>query len=638
MIIFWLAALGATIVVAILVGLLYLFARAQRPDPRDLLRWAAELWVFNLVLNLIILYFFMPPMTGPYWGWQWLIWPLILSGVFALFGGGFRQIRASIDSLTERINAEGSFRRGGNGSRDWVDERPAKSSQPGRLQAGALVGVSAIVLGLAIATIVNGVIVAGTTWFDGNAKALASIPTVKDAPGNTQLPPTDVDHIVLVNQGVAANLGQRSLASTGQNLGSQFHTDKAAYTLQSIKTQQYPKGHLFWIAPLVYNNVWANIGNWESPGYVQVDAEDPNAQATLHTGYHIHYLPDAIFNQDLLRHVYLSGYTGANLADPTLEVDDSGMPYFTISLMTPTRGFTGQVVDKALIVDPQSGAIKEYAVQDVPAWVDRIVPSATVTDYLTWWGLYHDAPWFNPSGAKQQKPAGQIELLYNTAEQPVWLVTMTSSAQTDKSSTGVVLFSTRDLTGTIYPLTGIGVSDNVVQTITSNPQNIRDYGVGSLQLYQIYGEPTWIATFVRDNEFGQSFQAVGIVDAKRLTPANVIMAPTKSEALAQYAQWLAANNVQTQGPTATGKQVDLEGKVARISPATQNGTTVYYILLEGQPRIFLASLILSAKLPLVQPGDQVKVTYLDTGQSVETLTAFDDLSIQASAPTATPAP
>jgi hypothetical protein len=627
MVIFWLAALGATLVVAILVGLVYLFSRAQRPDPRDLLRWALSLWVFNLVLNLIILYFFLPPMTGPYWGWQWLIWPLILSGVFALFGGGFREIRSTIDSLTERINAEGSMRRVEKGTRDWVDEHPRNGNQSGRLQVGAPVGVAAIILGLVVATIVNGLIVAGTTWFDGNAKALASIPTVNTAPANTQLPPTDVNHIVLVNQGIAANLGQRSLASTGQNLGSQYHTDKGAYTLQSIK------GHLYWIAPLVYNNVWANIGNWQSPGYVQVDAEDPNAQATLHTGFHIHYLPDAILNQDLLRHVYLSGYTGANLAEPTLEVDDSGTPYFTISLMTPTRGFTGQVVEKVLLVDPQSGAITEYAVKDVPAWVDRIMPSYTVSDYLTWWGLYHNAPWFNPSGAQQQKPAGQIELLYNTAEQPVWLVTMTSSAQTDKSSTGVVLFSSRDRTGTIYPLTGIGVSDDVVKTITSNPQNIRDYGVGSLQLYQIYGEPTWIATFVRDTDLGQTFQAVGIVDAKRLTPANVIMAPTKSEALAQYAQFLAANNVQGQGPVATGKKVDVEGKVARISAATQNGATIYYILLEGQPRIFLASLTLSAKLPLVQPGDQVKVTYLDTGQSVETLTAFDDLSIQTNATT-----
>jgi hypothetical protein len=630
MIIFWLAALGATLVTAILVGLVYLFARKQRPNPRDLLPWAATLWGFNLVLNLLILYFFQPPMTGPYWGWQWLIWPLILSGVFALFGGGFRQMRVTIDSLTERINAEGSFRRGGKASRDWVDERPPKSSQPGRLQVGALAGVAAIVLGLAIATIVNGLIVAGTTWFDGNVKALASIPSVTTASANTQLPPTDVNHIVLVNQGIAANLGQRSLSSTGQNLGSQYHTDKAAYTLQSIK------GHLYWIAPLVYNNVWANIGNWESPGYVQVDAEDPNQQATLHTGFHLRYLPDAILNQDLLRHVYLSGYVGANLADPTLEVDDAGTPYFTISLMTPTRGFTGQVIDKVLLVDPQSGAIKEYAVRDAPAWVDRVMPSYAVSDYLNWWGLYHDAPWFNPSGAQQQKPAGQIELLYNSADQPVWLVTMTSSARTDQSSTGVVLFSTRDRTGTIYPLTGVGVSDNVVQTMTSNPQNIRDYGVGSLQLYQIYGEPTWVSTFVRDNEFGQTFQAVGIVDAKRLTPANVIMASTKSEALAQYAQWLAANNVQTQGPVATGQKVEFEGQIERISAATQNGTTVYYIKLEGQQRIFLASLTLSAKLPLAQPGDKVKVTYLDTGQSVETLTAFDDLSIQANAPTPSP--
>jgi hypothetical protein len=306
--------------------------------------------------------------------------------------------------------------------------------------------------------------------------------------------------------------------------------------------------------------------------------------------------------------------------------------------MAPTRGFTGQVVEKALIVDPQSGAIKEYAVKDVPSWVDRVTPSYTVSDYLTWWGLYQDAPWFNPSGAKQQKPSGQIELLYNTTEQPVWMVTMTSNAQTDRSSTGVVLFSTRDQTGVLYPLTGIGVSDDVVKTITSSPKNIRDYGVGSLQLYQIYGEPTWVATFVRDTDIGQTFQAVGIVDAKRLTGGNVIMASTKSDALAQYAQWLAANNVQSQGPVATGQKVELEGKVERISSAIQDGTTVYYILLEGQRRIFLAGLDLNAKLPLVQPGDQVKVTYLDTGQSVETLTAFDDLSIQAnvSAPSPTP--
>ncbi len=159
------------------------------------------------------------------------------------------------------------------------------------------------------------------------------------------------------------------LASGGKNLGSQYHTEQSEYTLQSVNH------HLYWIAPLVYNNVWANLGNFQSPGYVAVDAEDPNSSATLHTGYHLRYIPDALLNQELLRHVYLSGYTYGDLADPTLEVDDSWNPYFTVSLMQPTRGFTGEVVKRVLIVDPQSGAIQNVAPNQVPGWVDRIIPA-----------------------------------------------------------------------------------------------------------------------------------------------------------------------------------------------------------------------------------------------------------------------
>jgi hypothetical protein len=160
--------------------------------------------------------------------------------------------------------------------------------------------------------------------------------------------------------------------------------------------------------------------------------------------------------------------------------------------------------------------------------------------------------------------------------------------------------------------------------------------VGAVQLYQIYNEPTWVATFVQKNDFGGSFQAVGIVDARHLNGANVIMASTKSEALAQYAQWLADNNVQGSAPTPTGKPVTITGRVTRISAATERGTTVYSMLLDGQSRIFKAGLALSPELPLVQPGDTVTVTYLDTQETVVTLTAFDDTSIHVGGASATP--
>ncbi len=638
MIIVGLAAIGATVVVALLLGTAYALGRKQWSSARAAALWAAPLWALNFILDLVILYFAMPALTGPYGGWQWLLWPLALSGVYALFGGSMLRAQQTLDALNERMRSvpgsfgatgvSGGFRPARRRSGRVVSEQPT-----GGVPSGALAGGLAILAALAIGLVVNGVIVASTTWFDGNAKALAAIPHIISVPASQPLPPTNVDHIVLVTQAVAAYLGQQTLAAGGQNLGSVYHTEEAEYTLQSVR------GHLYWLAPLVYNNVWANLGHWESPGYVVVDAEDPNAAPQLRTGYHMRYLPDALFNQDLLRHVYLSGYTNGNLADPTLEVDDTWRPYFTISLMQPTRGFTGDVAQRVLVVDSQTGAIANDALNAVPTWVDRIIPAASVNDYLTWWGEWAHAPWFNPSGQNQQLPATSMpELVYNQVDQPVWLEPMTSSAASDNSSTGVVLFDTRDMTGRFYPLTGLGVTDNVTNTFKQAPGNIRNYDVGNVQLYQIYNEPTWVATYVQTNSYGASYQAVGIVDAKHLLGVNVIMASNKSDALAAYAQYLADNNIGGPGATPTGKSVTLTGQITRISQTTERGASVYYMTLAGQTRIFKAGLALSPELPLAQPGDTVTLTFLDTGQNVVTLTNFGDQSIPLSGPTPTPGP
>lgn len=623
MIIVGLAAIGATVVVALMLALMFAFGRKQWPTSRALALWAAPLWALNFALDLVIFYFVMPALTGPYGGWQWLLWPLALSGVYTIFGGSFARATQALGALNQRMNSVPQGYRAGRGG--------AERGGVGRAATGALAGGVAILVALAIGVVVNGVIVISTTWFDGNAKALAAIPHIVSVPASQPLPPTNVDHIVLVTQGVASYLGQQTLATGGQNLGSVYHTEETEYTLQSVQ------GHLYWIAPLVYNNVWANLGHWESPGYVVVDAEDPNAAPFLRTGYHMRYLPDALFNQDLLRHVYLSGFTNGNLADPTLEVDDNWRPYFTISLMQPTRGFTGDVTQRVLVVDSQTGAISDDAPGATPAWVDRIIPADAVNDYLTWWGKYAHAPWFNPSGQNQQIPATAMpELVYNQVDQPVWLEPMTSSAVSDNSSTGVVLFDTRDMTGRFYPLTGIGVTTNVTSILKSNPYNIRNYDVGNVQLYQIYNEPTWVATFVQTNAYGASYQAVGIVDAKHLQGSNVIMAANKSDALAAYAQYLADNNISGVGAAPSGRQVTVTGQITRVSQTTERGASVYYMTLSGQSRIFKAGLALSPELPLAQSGDTVTLTFLDTGQSVVTLTSFSDQSIPLGVATATP--
>jgi hypothetical protein len=625
MVIVSIALIGAIIITAILTVVRYTLTRAQRQSiaMAELLPWAGIIFAGNFLLSLVILYFGMPALTGPYNGWEWLAWPLLITGVAVVFlsNSTWGQVLASI--LEQGTGGGGRY-----GLRPAV-RRPA--TVPTRV-GGAGAGIFVIGLVLLTTFVINGVIVVATTWFDPNAKALAAIAHVKAQPSSTPLPPTDVNHIVLVTQGVAAYLGQQVIASSGQNLGSIYHTDPSGYTLQSVNH------HLYWIAPLVYNNVFANLSHQESPAYVVVDAEDPDVQPTLRTGYHLRYLPGALLNQDLVRHVYLSGYTYGNLMDPTFEVRDDWRPFFTISLMQPSRGFTGNVLRSVLVVDAQTGAITAYAPERAPTWIDRVIPADIVTQYLTWWGKYLTAPWFNPSGSGQQIPSNSTpQLVYNNADVPVWLDPMTSSSGADSSSTGVVLYDTHDNRGQFYPLGGLGVTNNVESTFKGNPHNLRGYDVGAVQLYQIFGVPTWVAVFVQSNTSGEQYQAVGMVDARHLIGSNVVMASTKAEALAAYAQSLGEASI-TGGPTSSGQQVHVKGKITRISAALQNNTTVYYILIGGQTRIFQAALSLSAELPLMREGDTVEGTYIDSGHSVVTLTAINDLDIQLTTPVPTGVP
>ncbi len=628
--IFLLALIGTLIVMAILVIGRLAFGRREPFNAQRFMRWFAWYFVINFVLCLLILYFGEPALTGPFGGWQWVFTPLVISSVANLFAFA----RPALGVLEEAsAMSQGRVQ--------------SKRSTPTRIPANASRGaIAAGIFGLVvvgvIGFVVSGLIIVFTTWFDSNAKVLAAIPNVK-VESSPVLPPTDPNHIVLVSQSVAAYKGQQILGSNGQNLGSTYSIDPSSYVLQSIDH------HLYYAAPLMYNNIFANLANPRTPGFVVVDAEDPQAIPRLFTdqvkaGSSIAYLPGALLNQDLLRHVYLSGYTYGRLVDPTLELDDSFRPYWTISLMQPTRGYTGDVLSEVLIVDAHTGDIKDYKPQDVPGWVDRVMPADIVIQYLTWWGLYHAAPWFNPSGMGQQSPASNPELLYNNVDQPVWLIPMTSASANDNSSTGVFLFDTHKNEGHFYPLAGLGIGSNVSDTIQSTRANIRGYNVASIRLYQIYNTPTWVAIFVQSTASGDIFQDVGIVDARNLNGSNVQFESTLTAALQDYQQWLVQQGNTGNTPT-SGTNQSVMGKVLRVSSVQQGSNTIYYIQIAGQSKIFTANLALSPKLPLVQPGDTVTGSYLNTAGTVVGFRTFDDLSINlggtptpGTIPTPTPTP
>src|SRR2546426_5617077 len=192
MVIFLLALIGTLIVMAILtIGRLG-FGRREAFNRGKFTRWFISFAVVNYLICLFILYTSEPALTGPFWGWQWVLWPLVISSVANLFA--FARSAVSVLEDASAIS-QGKPR----SARSTSTTIPANASR-GAIAAGILGLVVAAVVGI----VISGLIVVFTTWFDSNAKALAAIPQVHMEPNSANLPPTDPNHIVLVSESIAA--------------------------------------------------------------------------------------------------------------------------------------------------------------------------------------------------------------------------------------------------------------------------------------------------------------------------------------------------------------------------------------------------------------------------------------------------
>src|SRR5260370_16792354 len=184
MILFVLALIGTLIVMAILtIGRLG-FGRREAFDGRKFSRWFAGFFVLNYILCLLILYFSEPALTGPFWGWQWLLGPLVISSIANLFAF----VRPALNVL-EDASAVSQGR--SRSSQNSPTKLPASASR-GAIAAGIFGLVVAAVIGI----VVSGLIVLFTTWFDSNAKPLSPIPQlhVESFPN---FPPPPQLHILL---------------------------------------------------------------------------------------------------------------------------------------------------------------------------------------------------------------------------------------------------------------------------------------------------------------------------------------------------------------------------------------------------------------------------------------------------------
>ncbi len=414
---------------------------------------------------------------------------------------------------------------------------------------------------------------------------------VADVTISSALPPSaDIAHVRIVPQESAVFAGNKVVGQLG------------AYYRVGDFNVQVAGGSLVWVAPLEFQGLVQWLSRGTSPGVIVVSAENPDAQPELRIRAPMRYIPSALFNDNLYRHVYMT-YGTEQILETTLQLDDAGNPQYLCTLGRPTIGWTGTKVTGVVIVDPATGAMKRIDRSDfasLPAWVSRVYPADLALAYNVWFGEFVHGLW-NYLLVKRDVhvPARDEVFGLLAGKRFVWFVDHTSPAS-DQSMTGFTYMDT--VTGQITYYTSSGGEFNsrgAEDAVSSNPI-VRQGKLFPTQplLYNAFGQNTWVVPLVAETG---KYQTVALVQAKN---GHVVVGSSsnpspQTDAFAQYAAFLGGS---VRLPSGLGEP-EASGTIERV--ATGPDGTVY-LTLQGSRQIFTISSHDAPAALLARPGDRVR--------------------------------
>lgn len=457
-------------------------------------------------------------------------------------------------------------------------------------------------------------------------KQMASVIKVEDM-GNQVYPDTDPDHLIQVAPQTAYLKAARKLGGDS-NLGSYLKVGKPY--LQPVGQGYY------YIVALGISDWWAfKARGGVIPGYIVVDALDPQKEAELKLGYNIRYDPEAAFwsDQNLNRHVYFDYLLGTSWRvddlDGGLEVDDNWKPYYTGTLLKHVIGFQGMAPDGVITVDPQSGEIVRYGLDKVPAWVDRVYSLGYIQRYVRWWGdwAFRDPGqcWLTGTANQRKIDSDGYVVTYHGL---VAEVTMTSY-NADQALTEIVYVNLRNGHAQRYHITG-AIEKSVEHLVEEKTKSTvaggsaEGFDAVQCQVQNLLSRQVWYCLLIGrsggKSESAGSFAGYAFVQTANTADNTRVIISNSS---LQEAYTLLRSQVASAGEVNPAlsealKMAQFNGRVARISGIY--GTTTQYLIFtlaapqsaQGGPD--LSSLVFrvdAAKIPLatlVREGDEVIVT------------------------------
>jgi hypothetical protein len=420
--------------------------------------------------------------------------------------------------------------------------------------------------------------------------------------------PISIEKIRVVDQSLANLLGDKVLGAQPA-LGSQVRL--GTFNIQKVGKE------LYWVAPLLHSGFFKwNKNSDGTPGYVMVNATNERdvrlVEEVKGKKIRIKYQSEAYFFSNLERHIYFSGYYNCGLADYSFEIDDDGHPYWVVTKYKKKVGFSGDDAVGVIVVDTETGAIKEYSIADAPAWIDRIQPANFIEKQLNDWGEYVNGYW-NFSNENKLQITENMSLVYGDDNRAYWYTGLTSVGS-DEATVGFVLVDTRTKKAIWYRQSG--ATEYAAKNSAVGKIQEKRYSASTPIPYNINGTPTYVMTLKDDGGLVKMFAMVAIEDYTIVGVGN-----TLSETLMAYksAMNMTGNKLNIKNAS---QKVSLKTVITRINNDVKNGNSFYYFTTKDNPNIFIGSSQVSNELPVSAVGDSIEISFDTDMQGVVDVSSF----------------
>lgn len=427
---------------------------------------------------------------------------------------------------------------------------------------------------------------------------------------NAEFATISLDQIPVIDLAAARQLGNKKMGQVS-GLGSQFSVSDE-YTLISVN------GQLYRVSPLEYQDLykWFQNRNKGIPGFIKVNVTNPNDVELVEMEEGMVYSPSAYLNQNLARHVRLH-YPMDLLEDYSFELDDDGKPYWVISTYVPAIGlYGGKDANGVIVVDPVSGDMEKYSIDEVPSWVDRVQPADIAMNQLNNWGQYVNG-FFNTLFGQKDMLSLTEGFNYVTINGQTHVFTGMTSTGTDHSINGFALINLKTKDAKFFKVNGADET-SAKNSAEGEVQNL-GYTATDPLILNIAQKPTY---FISLKDQAGLVKKFGFVSLENYSIVGI--GDTVSEAQSDYIKKL------KEGGVAIDNKDDLqqlEGTITNLQTAIVNGNSTYYMNVEGSDKLFILPISISDELPLTKVGDRVQIKYLDLEDAVIVADSYDNLNL-----------